>query len=211
MRNGEIASLTGGAAGARRVQVRRLGAMARAYATILRSNPCNIAVFSPRCAPAQPIFPRNRGDSVPRFFFWCAQHGRDMEVKVLWRTWPLELQANREAQAVRPKLKEAKSGSCESTNRTWVEGAGSQGEPAKDGEALVAKGERRKPSDRAAKVTTLTWGDLASRPKGRRCEAEIAPALSPSLLPACPPRDSNSGRSADDAFRRWISSLQYPV
>jgi len=29
------------------------------YATILLSNLSNIAVFSPRCAPVQPNFPRN--------------------------------------------------------------------------------------------------------------------------------------------------------
>jgi hypothetical protein len=110
--------------------------------------------------------------SSAHFIFWCAQHGRDMEVKVLWRTRPQGLQANRKAQAARPKLKEAKSGSRGSTNRNWVEGAASQGEPAKDGEALVAKGGRRKPSDRATKVTTLTWGDLALCPKGRHCEVE---------------------------------------
>jgi hypothetical protein len=38
------------------------------HATIRLSNLNVIAVFSPRCAPAQPNFPRNRGDSVPRFF-----------------------------------------------------------------------------------------------------------------------------------------------
>ena len=51
-------------------------------------------------------------------------------------------------------------------------GAASQGERAEFREALATKGGRRKRGDRAAKATTLTWGDLASRLKGRRREAE---------------------------------------
>lgn len=102
----------------------------------------------------------------------CAQHGRDQEVQVLWGTRSQGPRGNRKAQAVRPRLKEAGNGNRGSTNRNRVRGAASQGERANLREALATKGGRRKPGDRAVKVTTLTWGDLASRLKGRRSEAE---------------------------------------
>jgi hypothetical protein len=92
----------------------------------------------------------------------------DQEVQVLWGARSQEPRANRKAQAVRPRLKEAKSRSCGSTDRNRVEGAASQGERAKHREALATKGGRRKRGDRAAKVRVLTWGGLALRLKGRR-------------------------------------------
>ena len=102
----------------------------------------------------------------------CAQHGRDQEVQVLWGAWSQEPRANHKAQAARPRLKEVRSRSCGLTNRNRVAGAASQGERASTREALATKGGRRKPGNRAAKATTLTWGDLALRLKGRRREAE---------------------------------------
>ena len=56
----------------------------------------------------------------------------------------------------------------ESTYRNRMRGVSAQGERARDREALAIKGLRRRSGDCAGKVTTLTWGDLASRLKGRR-------------------------------------------
>jgi hypothetical protein len=44
----------------------------------------------------------------------------------------------------------------------------SRGERACDRQAPMTKGWRRKSGGRAVKDSVLTWGDLASRPKGRR-------------------------------------------
>jgi hypothetical protein len=73
---------------------------------------------------------------------------------------------------VRPRPKEARSKNRGSTNRNRVEGAASQGERTYAREALATKGGRRRRGDRAVKATTFTWGDLASRLKGRRKQAE---------------------------------------
>jgi hypothetical protein len=54
------------------------------------------------------------------------------------------------------------------TYRNRIRGDPSQGEWAMDHEALVTKDEGRKSGGRAVKVGALTWGDLASRLKGRR-------------------------------------------
>ena len=56
-----------------------------------------------------------------------------------------------------------------------------------DREASMAKARRRKSGDRAAKVDVLTWGDLASRPKGRRqrkAEREVSRGRSSCALAA---------------------------
>jgi len=53
-------------------------------------------------------------------------------------------------------------------NKNRIEGGDDQGERANDREALVAKGRRRKSGGRGEKAIVLTWGDLASRLKGRR-------------------------------------------
>ena len=50
-------------------------------------------------------------------------------------------------------------------------GDADQGERAKDREALVIKGRRRKSGGRAVKDRVLTWGDLALCLKGRRRRA----------------------------------------
>ena len=96
----------------------------------------------------------------------------NQEVQVLWGARSQEPQANHKAQAVRPRLKAVTSNSCGSTNRNRVEGVPSQGERSLLREALVTKGEGRRPGNRAAKGRVLTWGDLALRLKGRRHRAE---------------------------------------
>jgi hypothetical protein len=53
-------------------------------------------------------------------------------------------------------------------NKKRIRGAVEQGERANDREALVAKARRRRSDSRASTVDALTWGDLASRLKGRR-------------------------------------------
>jgi hypothetical protein len=107
--------------------------------------------------------PPSRGPSS----FWYAQHGPGMEVKVLWGTRSQGPQASRKVQVARPGLKEARSGRGGQTNRNRVRGVPSQGERAKDREALAIKGKGRKLGCGAPKVRTLTWGGLASRLKGR--------------------------------------------
>jgi hypothetical protein len=53
-------------------------------------------------------------------------------------------------------------------DKNRIEGAAEQGERAKDREALVIKAKRRRSGGCAVKECVLTWGDLASRLKGRR-------------------------------------------
>ena len=62
--------------------------------------------------------------------------------------------------------------SCEPMNKNRIEGVAEQGERARDREALVIKARWRKSGGCAAKECVLTWGDLASCLKGRRCEPE---------------------------------------
>src|SRR6201995_5663725 len=61
--------------------------------------------------------------------------------------------------------------SCGPMNKNRIEGAADQGERARNREALVIKGRRRKSGGRAVKERVLTWGDLALCPKGRRRRA----------------------------------------
>ena len=58
---------------------------------------------------------------------------------------------------------------CGPMNKNRIEGAANQGERAKNREALVTKGRRRRSGGRAVKECVLTWGDLALCLKGRRC------------------------------------------
>jgi hypothetical protein len=53
-------------------------------------------------------------------------------------------------------------------DKNRIEGDVGQGEQARICEALVAKARRRKSGGCAGKDGALTWGDLASRLKGRR-------------------------------------------
>jgi hypothetical protein len=96
----------------------------------------------------------------------CAQHGRDQEVKVLWGSWSQRPRANRKASAREGAPKEAGKRNREPTNRNRIRGGANQGERACNREALATKGWRCKSGGCAKKVTTLTWGDLASRLKG---------------------------------------------
>ena len=59
--------------------------------------------------------------------------------------------------------------SCGPMNKNRIKGAADQGERARDREALVTKGKRRRSGGRAVKECVLTWGDLALCLKGRRC------------------------------------------
>ena len=56
-------------------------------------------------------------------------------------------------------------------DKNRIGGGAEQGERATNREALVIKAKRRKSGGRAAKDCVLTWGDLASCLKGRRCRA----------------------------------------
>ena len=55
-------------------------------------------------------------------------------------------------------------------NKNRIQGGVEQGERANDREAVVAKARWRRSGGRASKVDALTWGDLASRLKGRRSQ-----------------------------------------
>lgn len=53
-------------------------------------------------------------------------------------------------------------------NKNRIRGDLERGERANDREAPMAKARGRRSGGRASKVDVLTWGDLASRLKGRR-------------------------------------------
>jgi hypothetical protein len=55
-------------------------------------------------------------------------------------------------------------------DKNWIRGDAGQGERPMNCEALVVKARRRKSGGGALKDRVLTWGDLALRLKGRRCE-----------------------------------------
>jgi hypothetical protein len=57
-------------------------------------------------------------------------------------------------------------------DKNRIEGAAEQGERARNREALVVKAKWRKSGGCAVKECVLTWGDLASCLKGRRCKPE---------------------------------------
>ena len=61
---------------------------------------------------------------------------------------------------------------CEPMNKNRIRGAAKQGERAYNREALVDKAKWRISGGCAVKERVLTWGDLASCLKGRRCESE---------------------------------------
>jgi len=61
---------------------------------------------------------------------------------------------------------------CGPMNKNRIEGGAEQGERANGREALVTKFRWRRSGGRAVKECVLTWGDLASRLKGRRCKLE---------------------------------------
>ena len=56
----------------------------------------------------------------------------------------------------------------EPMNKNRIRGVADQGERARNREALVVKGKRRRSGGCAVKDCVLTWGDLALRLKGRR-------------------------------------------
>ena len=58
---------------------------------------------------------------------------------------------------------------CGPMKKNRIEGEADQGERALFRKALVTKGKRRRSGGGAVKECVLTWGDLASRLKGRRC------------------------------------------
>lgn len=96
--------------------------------------------------------------------------GADLEVKVLPQVVHNE---GREAQG--RKGDRPSGGSVERIrepmNKNWIRGGVARGEQARDCEAAMDKGQRRKFSGCAEKVGVLTWGDLATRLKGRRVHA----------------------------------------
>jgi hypothetical protein len=78
----------------------------------------------------------------------------------------------REGPVVRPALKEAESETASRRTGIGYEALPTGASGRVSAKLLRPKGRRRRPGDRAGKVTTLTWGDLASPLKGGRQEAE---------------------------------------
>jgi hypothetical protein len=99
--------------------------------------------------------------------FSAPSMGIDLEVKVL----PEIGHSNRSEPQGRNR-EEPSGGSGERnrgpTYRNRIRGGAEQGERAEVREALVTEARRRTSGGRAVKVDVLTWGDLASRLKGRR-------------------------------------------
>src|SRR5438093_4871970 len=93
--------------------------------------------------------------------------GTDQEVKVLRE---LGHKDPREPQGDGREAGTEGSGerTCGPTNRNRIAGDADQGERARDREALVTKGRRRKSGGCAGKARALIRGGLASRLKGRR-------------------------------------------
>ena len=58
---------------------------------------------------------------------------------------------------------------CGPMNKNRIEGVVEQGERANGRKAVVTKSRRRRSGGGAVKECVLTWGDLASCLKGRRC------------------------------------------
>ena len=82
--------------------------------------------------------------------------------------------------------KEAWSVNCEPMNKNRIEGTAKQGERARYREALVIKAKRCRSGGCAMKDCVLTWGDPASRPKGRQhlLEREVSSGRSSGVFPA---------------------------
>lgn len=77
-------------------------------------------------------------------------------------------EAKRNCGRVTDRGEEAWSEEVGPMNKNRIRGASAWGERANDREAPMAKMQRRRSGGRASKVDALTWGDLASRLKGRR-------------------------------------------
>ncbi len=121
-------------------------------------------VFGGTCGPLDGPSP----SSLPR----VPSMRSDQKVKVLWERRSHRSRADRKAPSVRASLKEAASRIHASTYRNRLRGVAPQGEWAGTHEALAIKRVGRRAGDGVVKATSLTWGDLASRLKGRRREAE---------------------------------------
>jgi hypothetical protein len=115
------------------------------------------------------------GNRLP-LFFWCAQHGGVEEVKVLWGSWSQRPRANRKAK--KPGNRSGREAGAERsgeqnrepTNRNRIRGAETQGERPNDREALVTNESSVDPAVARGTTRSLTWGELASRLKGRRAD-----------------------------------------
>ena len=107
------------------------------------------------------------GGGNPASYPMAPGMGTDLEVQVLPEP---DHRNRREAQG--RKGDRPSGGSVERTreltNRNRIQGAADQGERARNREALMVKGKRRKSGSCARKVRVLIRGDLASRLKGRR-------------------------------------------
>lgn len=85
---------------------------------------------------------------------------------------------------VTDRLKEAWKVTHGPTYRNRIQGAADQGERARNREALVANGKRRKSGGRVGKECVLTRGDLALRLKGRRSVSERSEESAEAVLAA---------------------------
>ncbi len=87
---------------------------------------------------------------------------------------------------------------CEPMNKKRIRGGAAWGERAGDREAAVNNGLQRRSGGCAEKVSVLTWGDLASCPKGRRvhdAEREVSRGRSRPRRETVP-KDRTMGRAS---------------
>ena len=94
---------------------------------------------------------------------------------------------------------EAWSVNREPMDKNCIEGAAKQGERASNREALVTKARRRRCGGCAMKVGVLTWGDLASRLKGRRRLPERGVSRGRSSWVAGSPRPQARGEGPNES------------
>src|SRR5213596_1034404 len=121
----------------------------------------------PARSPGRWPLPRRRRKRLAATYCTTPGRGTDVEVEVLrglGHRDPREPQGGgREADA-----EGSGERNCGPTDRNRIAGDADQGERARDREALVTKGRRRRSGGRAGKASALIRGDLASCLKERR-------------------------------------------
>jgi hypothetical protein len=108
--------------------------------------------------------------------------------------------AKRKGGSASDRLKEARSETCEPTNRNRIRGGVSRGKRPTFREAPVTKGGRRRSGGCAGKAEVLIWGDLALGLKGPRCGSRRSEKSAEAVVPAEAGEGSNGreGQSTVD-------------
>lgn len=96
---------------------------------------------------------------------------------------------------------EARSEDSGLMNKKRIPGVVERGERANDREAPMANARRRRSDSRVSKVDALTWGDLASCPKGQRSQEwseESAEAVVATTKPVKKPEAFGDGEGLNE-------------